>query len=387
MGLATEDASGIRARRVSDGATPVRARGDFVLYWMQMFRRGEDNAALDYAIDRANELGLPCVVYEALRPDYPFASDRFHTFVLESACDVAASLAERGVSHLFFLPRTTDEARGVLAKVAARAALVVTDDYPSFLVPGQIASLARRAGCPVFAVDDCAAVPLALFPKDETGARTLRPKLTRVLEPWLRPLASPSPRVLLPRSLDVPFEPLRLDRSRIHALVAACAVDHSVGPVLETPGGSVAARARLDRFVTRRLEAYAVDRNDPTRDGGSGLSPYLHFGMILARAACRAHPRREAERRRRRRRPAAFLEQLLVRRGLAFTYKLSNAQRSPCISPSGTSIGSTLHWPVLSPIDCGVTRYKAPYWSETISRPLGSVVMLTHEPSCSLGTV
>ncbi len=325
MGLATEDASGIRARRVSDGATPVRARGDFVLYWMQMFRRGEDNAALDYAIDRANELGLPCVVYEALRPDYPFASDRFHTFVLESACDVAASLAERGVSHLFFLPRTTDEARGVLAKVAARAALVVTDDYPSFLVPGQIASLARRAGCPVFAVDDCAAVPLALFPKDETGARTLRPKLTRVLEPWLRPLASPSPRVLLPCSLDVPFEPLRLDRSRIHALVAACAVDHSVGPVLETPGGSVAARARLDRFVTRRLEAYAVDRNDPTRDGGSGLSPYLHFGMISARRVALVARERQstgdagdgA---------AAFLEQLLVRRGLAFTFARNNAR-------------------------------------------------------------
>ena len=310
-----------RVRALND-ARP-RASGEFVLYWMQMYRRAADNAALDYAILRANELGLPCVVYEALRPDYPFASDRFHTFVLESAKGVAVGLAARGVRHAFFLPKTPDEARGVLTKLSLRAALVVTDDYPSFIVPEQSAALARRATCPVLAVDDNAIAPLALFPKDEIGARTLRPKITRSLEAWLRPLEEPSPRVKAPARLDLPFEPLRLDRANVEALVSACAIDHTVAPVAEVPGGAVAANALMESFIRRRLGAYAPDRNDPSRNGTSGLSPYLHFGMLSARSLALRVQQAEAHRGADES-TTAFLEQLIVRRGLAFTFARNN---------------------------------------------------------------
>src|SRR5580704_3425588 len=108
-----------RLRRLND--RPLARRGDYVLYWMQAFCRAEDNAALDFAIDRANELGVPCLVYESLRPDDPHASDRFHTFVLEGARDVAARLARRGIAHAFVLPRTAEDAGGALGRLAARA--------------------------------------------------------------------------------------------------------------------------------------------------------------------------------------------------------------------------------------------------------------------------
>jgi deoxyribodipyrimidine photo-lyase len=311
--------SDLRLRSMNDAG--VRSAAEFVLYWMQMYRRADDNAALAYAIERANELGLPCVVYEALRPDYPFASDRFHSFVLESACDVADGLAARGVTHVFFLPKTPDEARGVLGKLAARAALVVTDDYPSFIVPEQIAALARRATCPVIAVDDNVIMPLALFPKEELGARTLRPKMARVQEAWLHPLDDPKAKVKAPKRLDLPFDPARLERAKVPALVAACAIDHAVSAVEEFPGGSVAANARAKAFLKTKLGPYSVDRNDPSRHGTSGLSPYLHFGMISARRVALlaqdagAHGSEGA---------AAFLEQLIVRRGLAFTFARNN---------------------------------------------------------------
>jgi len=310
----------------------VRAGAEFVLYWMQMYRRADDNAALSYAVLRANELGLPCVVYEALRPDYPFASDRFHTFVLESAYDVAAGLAARGLEHVFFLPKTADEARGVLAKLSQRAALVVTDDYPTFIIPEHNAALAKRASCPVLVVDDNAIVPLALFPKDELGARTLRPKINKVLDAWLKPLVEPKPKVRARavQRLDLPFDPIKLDSkldgTKVANLVAACAIDHEVPAVLEFPGGAVAANARAEAFVRRRLGAYPVDRNDPSREGTSGLSPYLHFGMISARRVAllaRAHdadePRGPDDP------PSPFLEQLIVRRALAFNFARNNA--------------------------------------------------------------
>ncbi len=196
-----------RVRRLDDRATP--ARGDYVLYWMQAQRRGEDNAALAYAVERANQLGVPCVVYEALRPDYPHASDRLHAFVLQGARDLRPrSCSARGIAYVFFLPRTPDEARGVLAKLAARARLVVSDDTPSFVVPAHNAAAAARVPCPFVVVDDCAVVPMSLLSKAEVGARTLRPKFTRALDAWLRPLHEPAPRCDPPARLDLPFDAL-----------------------------------------------------------------------------------------------------------------------------------------------------------------------------------
>ncbi len=71
----------VRLRRLNDA--PVAARGDYVLYWMQIYRRLERNHALDYALRCAEEVGKPLAVYEGLRIDYPWASRRLHRFVLE----------------------------------------------------------------------------------------------------------------------------------------------------------------------------------------------------------------------------------------------------------------------------------------------------------------
>jgi deoxyribodipyrimidine photo-lyase len=102
------------------------------------------------------------------------------------------------------------------------------------------------------------------------------------------------------------------------ARFAACAIDHSVPPVDELRGGSAAAMQRLERFARGPLSTYAVDRNDPSREGTSSLSPYLHFGMLSARRA--ALVAREWGRG-----PGldAFLEQLLVRRALSFNFARS----------------------------------------------------------------
>jgi deoxyribodipyrimidine photo-lyase len=307
-----------RVRRLNDRVTPVS--GDYVLYWMQAQRRGEDNAALAYAIERANELGVPCLVYEALRPDYPHASDRIHTFVLQGARDTAAALRARGVAHVFFLPRTPDEARGVLLKLAARARLVVSDDVPSFVVPLHNAAAAARVPCPFVVVDDCAVVPLSLLSKPEIGARTIRPKVTRGLDEWLRPLEEPVPRRPPPARLDLPFDPLPLEGLDIGARVAACAIDHAVPAVGELAGGSASAQRRLEQFARGPLSTYAGDRNDPSRDGTSALSPYLHFGMLSARrAALFARKWGSGEG------LDAFLEQLLVRRALSFNFARTQA--------------------------------------------------------------
>ena len=61
--------------------------------------------------------------------------------------------------------------------------------------------------------------------------------------------------------------------------LAALPIDHSVG-IVETRGGSTAARQRLTKFLDQHLPQYAAGANDPDADNRSGLSPYLHFGHI-----------------------------------------------------------------------------------------------------------
>jgi deoxyribodipyrimidine photo-lyase len=314
-----------RLRRLNE--KPIHAAGEYVLYWMQAFRRAADNAALAYAIEQANALGVPCLVYEAIRPDYPHASDRMHRFVLEGARETAARLRARGVGYAFFLPRAPagrpTEARGIVARLAARACLVVSDDFPAFVVPGHNAAAAAKAPCAFVAVDDCAVIPLALLAKPEVAARTIRPKVTRLLGDWLKPIADPAPRHEPLARFDWPFDPVDLAHADLGALAASCAIDHGVPPIDETRGGSAAARQRLDAFVRRRLRVYDSDRNDPARDGTSGLSPYLHFGMISPRAVALEALASGADAS-----TQAFVEQLLVRRALSFNFVRSRVDYS-----------------------------------------------------------
>lgn len=288
--------------------------GDYVVYFCQAARRAGDNVALEYAIARANELSLPVVVYESLRPDYPWANDRLHTFVLECARDNAVALSARGIAHGFFLPRTREEARGVLAQVTSRAALVVSDDHPSFIYPHQNWRAASQAPCTYLTVDDTVVAPLSLIPAHEPQARTIRPKLLALLEEWLAPVIEVAPRV--PSIVEWPFDPVDLRRADLARLVASCDIDHDVPPVEDRPGGQRAARARLDAFLRGNGREYDTVRDEPHEGATSGLSPYLHFGAISARACLLAA--RDADL------PKAahdaFVEQLLVRRGLAFNH-------------------------------------------------------------------
>ena len=88
-----------------------RRAGEFVLYWMQgVTMRSRANFALNFAIDQANRLSIPVLVYQGLRHDYPWASDRFHTFILESAVDLYHGFADRDIQYAFYLETRTEQA-------------------------------------------------------------------------------------------------------------------------------------------------------------------------------------------------------------------------------------------------------------------------------------
>lgn len=156
----------LEERTVALNALRGDPAGEFVLYWMQSTQRMEDNWALRLAAQEADRLGLPVLVHQGLDPTYPHASDRVHTFVLEGARETARRARELGVSYRFSLRRRRADARRVVDRLAARAAVVVNDHFPTerhSTVPRAAANILR-----------CSGSSTGRFPNGASGARSGR---------------------------------------------------------------------------------------------------------------------------------------------------------------------------------------------------------------------
>lgn len=266
---------------------PIRTNGDYVLYWMTAARRARHNFALDHAIAAAEALKKPLIVFEALRCDYEWASDRHHRFVIEGMVANAAEFADSPIAYFPYVEPEKHAGRGLLKALAARAACVVGDDFPGFFLPRMIESAAYDLETRFETVDSNGLFPILSTP----GAFVTAYHFRRFLQKELRPHLDIRPSSTAPRErrLEVSRGPSQaiLDRwpaadlRRLLARdgLAKLPIDHSVEPVL-LKGGSDAARSRLKSFLANGLSRYADERSDPDADAQSGLSPYLHFGHI-----------------------------------------------------------------------------------------------------------
>jgi len=303
----------LRIRPLND--LPVRQPAQYVLYWTQMNRRADSNQALAYAAEQANALALPLLVYEGLTCTYPEANDRIHTFILQGVPEQQKRLEVLGAGYCFYLRKRRKDDNNVLYQLAGDAALVVTDDYPTFIAARHNASVPARIGVAFHAVDASCVVPMNHFIKREWAAYTIRPKVRRVLREHLRPVTQ----IKLKHRW-------RLPRARWHttvtdgtvaALVAECEIDHAVKPSLSFTGGRLAAEKHLHSFLLSRLRRYAGEKNSPSNHATSDLSPYLHFGQISALEVALAAEGYAEEHKLI---ATEFLEELIVRRELAFNF-------------------------------------------------------------------
>ena len=97
--------------------------GKYVLYWMQSAQRAEHNPALEFAIQCANEAGLPLAVGFGLTPDFPESNLRHYTFLLEGLVETFDALRRRKALPVLRLGSPPDE----MTKLAEQAHSVVLD--------------------------------------------------------------------------------------------------------------------------------------------------------------------------------------------------------------------------------------------------------------------
>lgn len=269
-----------RACRLND--RPVRAAAAYVLCWLQQALRATDNPVIDAAVRLGEAWRLPVLVYHGVREDYPYASDRLHRFILGASRDLERDCAARGLACVHYIERDGQRERGLVYRLAADAAAVVAEDQPGFVAQWQTARVAARAEVAVLAVNAaCAVPPLAL----DQGVKTtsaFRRRHQAAREQWYG--WTDEATTLPPYAGPLPYRPDRLtdcSDAALDALVAECAIDHSLPPATGFPPTRAAVAARLMRLQRVILPAYAEARGDASReDGASALSPYLHFGVV-----------------------------------------------------------------------------------------------------------
>ena len=134
---------------------PIERDADYVLAWVQQSLRAHDNPLLDAAIALGRDLGLPVLVYHGLRMDYPHASDRLHRFILGASRDLQRGCEARGLRCATFVETPENRESGLVYRLAARAAAVLTDDHFVFVSRWQAASFAARCERPPFRRAGC----------------------------------------------------------------------------------------------------------------------------------------------------------------------------------------------------------------------------------------
>ncbi len=285
--------------------------GDYVLYWMQEAQRAEYNHALEYAVQRANELGQPLLVIFGLMADYPEANLRHYAFLLEGLQDVKEGLKERNIK--FVVRRGSPDE--VALDAGKNASLIVCDMSYLSLQKEWREKVAEGADCLVVQVETEVVVPVELASdKQEHAARTLRPKIQEHLDEFLVEL---EPTEIDKQSLNMKDD--GLDLSNVEEILDDMKLDRSVESVSHLyRGGTREAKKILERFLESRIDTYVEHRNQPQTDDVSHMSKYLHFGQIspiwLVLEARKASTKKDNI--------EGFVEELVIRRELSMNFVL-----------------------------------------------------------------
>ncbi len=286
-------------------------KGSYILYWMQSAVRTRYNHALEHAIERSNELQKPLIVVFCLCEDYPEATPVHYRFLWEGLLDVSRSLSKRGIGFQILSGSPAD----IIPRIADEACMIVTDQGWVRTQREWREKVIQTASCPVVIVETNLIVPVHVAsPKEEWSAGTFRPKITRHLPAFLRPLTPRQVRV--PSDDYTPFTGIHAGQEYPFSRNRDCM--DTVTPL--SAGGETAADQYLSAFLTGTIDRYDAAHTDPTARATSYMSAYVHFGHISPlEIALRVmeHPGPGTN---------TFLEQLIVRRELSHNFVWYNSR-------------------------------------------------------------
>lgn len=338
-----------RTRRLFDGPTAQEPAPDelgCVAYWMQRDVRVRDNYALSWAAYVASMHNVALRVYYALPPppaptdddsqsppdlDHLPMTDRHGKFLLGGLECVHKELEKLEVPLHVLLPTSRHTVGDAVYQQAIKdqASMVVCDFSPlrhhRLWTEVQLVHLLENAAAAtkgpsssavvpqLWQVDAHNVVPAWTIPTRQVGARTLRPKLHKVMAEFLRDNFPRLPTLLI----STPTHNVERPAFDMDANVEYMKLGKSVRAVKWAVPGTSAALKQLQSFCDVGLPKYDALRNDPTNATiCSNLSPWINHGHVsFQRIALMIKKlNRSASG------SASFLEEGIVRRELSDNY-------------------------------------------------------------------
>lgn len=294
----------------------ILTQKDYIVYWMQASQRVKYNHALYKAISISNEHNKPLIVYFAITDQFPEANARHYNFMLEGILEVKKDLEKLNIP--FFIEKTPIE-KGVI-NACQQACCLITDRGYLKIQKKWRRDISTKINCQMIQVESDLVVPVEVASnKEEYAAYTLRKKISPLIEDYLIPFTLPALSTKTELSDFFNTRGIFLETYEdIDKIIEGLDVDQSVKKTNHFIGGYSKAKKLLLEFINDKLSKYDDLSNDPSKDMTSNLSPYLHFGQISPiEIAFEIRNSQEKGQ-------EPFLEQLIVRRALAFNFVYYN---------------------------------------------------------------
>jgi deoxyribodipyrimidine photo-lyase len=274
-----------------------------VVYWMSRDQRVHDNWALLFAQQLSLEKKKSLVVIFNLVSDFLEATIRQYGFMLKGLQEVESELSNYNIP--FFLLSGNPEIEIPKTLKSINASVLVSDFDPLKIKRIWKRDVAKQISIPFYEVDAHNIVPcLYVSDKIEFAAYTLRPKIHKALVEFMDEF----PPLKKMNKNEISFDKINWDEVK-----KSLKINRDVKEIDWIIPGEDAAIKSLKHFLKNKFDSYNDLRNDPTKDGQSNLSPYLHFGHLSAQRIAletqRINVNKESEK--------SFLEELIVRRELA----------------------------------------------------------------------
>ena len=276
-------------RKFKRNSKNINKDGEYVLYWMQINRRFQYNYALEFAVAWANKLGKPLLVYEGLNVDYRWACDRFHHFIMQGMKENVFYATQKDINFISYVEPKKGDGKGLVYQLAEKACVVISDEYPVFIIRKHNEKIAEKLNVLYTTVDSNGLIPLGVTSKDPYSAYLFRKTMQKHFKEALTNPPKENPLSDLKNTSQVDLvDSIREKReitekmlTDIKAAIAQLDINHEVSTI-EMEGTRKAALSKFQDFLDNGLFEYGEKRNHPDEKKTSGLSPWLHFGKISA---------------------------------------------------------------------------------------------------------
>lgn len=250
----------------------------YIIYWTSRDLRTLNNWSLIWAKYLAQKTNSSLICIYFLQDDYYAKNNRNYTFLTHGLIELQTNLNNQNIPFNII----SGNEKNLINYINSISPICLINDFYPLKDKNKskdivLSSISNKHNNTFhnFEVDAHNIVPVWITsPKQEFAAYTIRPKIKKLLNEYLIDINDFETNTKV-NSNDLCLK-FQLDNSSV--IQKNKPADNL--PISQIIAGEKAANLHFENFKQNKLKLYDALRNEPSKDGQSGLSPYLNYGFI-----------------------------------------------------------------------------------------------------------